>query len=421
MAQQNSFPVRPVLVSTDPPYYDNIPYADLSDFFYVWLRPALQSVWPDLFRRLSVPKAEELVADAKRHGGRQQADTFFMDGMEMALTAVRKAATESDPVAIYYAFKQSSEDEEGVSSTGWASFLQAILDAGLGIDGTWPIRTERPGGGRNAKRNSLASSVILVCRKRDLAADATTRTDFIRALKREMPAAIDAIRKAGVGPVDMQQSVIGPGMGVFSRHSKVLEDDDSAMSVKTALALINRVWEEIENELDQAFDAETQVALAWFATYGFDARASGELITLTTAKNTSDRALFASGVFKDMKGKAGLTPREELQPGWSPAGDKSLTTWECVQHTARVLNAEDGGGEAAAQLIAQMGPKAAEARALAYRLFEIATNKGWAAEALVYNELAQEWPRLEDLAQGIATGRPDPRRSQGAFAFAGEA
>ena len=231
-------------------------------------------------------------------------------------------------------------------------------------------------------------------------------------LKREMPAAIDAIRKAGVGPVDMQQSVIGPGMGVFSRHAKVLEDDDSAMSVKTALAVINRVWEEIENELDQAFDPETQVALAWFATYGFDARASGELITLTTAKNTSDRALFASGVFKDMKGKAGLTPREELPPGWSPATDKTLTTWECVQHTARVLNAPDGGGEAAAALVAQMGPKAEEARALAYRLFEIATNKGWAAEALVYNELAQEWTKLEDRAATLDDAgrarRPEP-------------
>ena len=236
-----------------------------------------------------------------------------------------------------------------------------------------------------------------------------------------MPAAIQTIRKAGVGPVDMQQSVIGPGMGVFSRHAKVLEDDDSAMSVKTALAVINRVWEEIENELDQAFDPETQVALAWFSTYGFDARASGELITLTTAKNTSDRALFASGVFKDMKGKAGLTPREELPPSWSPASDKTLTTWECVQHTARVLNAADGGGEAAAALVAQMGPKAEEARALAYRLFEIATNKGWAAEALVYNELAQEWSKLEDRAATLDdTGRA-PGPNQTTFAFDGSA
>lgn len=213
-----------------------------------------------------------------------------------------------------------------------------------------------------------------------------------------MPDAIDAIRKAGVGPVDVQQCIIGPGMGIFSRYAKVLEDDDSAMPVKIALAIINRVWEELENELDANFDAETQVALAWFATYGFDARVSGELITLANAKNIGTKALFDSGVFNDLKGKTALVPRDDLPKGWTPAKDKSLTVWECVQHTARVLNAEDGGGAAAGRLVAEMGPKAAEARALAYRLFEIATQKGWAAEALIYNELAQEWPKLEDLA-----------------------
>src|SRR5262249_30587212 len=182
-------------------------------------------------------------------------------------------------------------------------------------------------------------------------------------------------------------------------------DDDSAMTVKTALSLINRVWEEIENELDTAFDPETQVALAWFATYGFDAKQSGELITLANAKNISTNALFASGVFQDLHGRAALTPRGELPKNWLPSNDKRLTVWECVQHTARVLNAEEGGGAAAGRLVADMGPKAAGARALAYRLFEIATQKGWAAEALVYNELAQEWPRLEDIG-GSSTGEP---------------
>lgn len=233
-----------------------------------------------------------------------------------------------------------------------------------------------------------------------------------------MPAGIDAIRKAGVGPVDMEQSVIGPSMGVFSRHAKVLEDDDSAMSVRTALALINRIWGELENELDTLFDEATQVALAWFASYGFDSRSSGELITLTTAKNTSINALFASGVFKDLKGKACLTPREALPTGWTPAGDRTLTVWECVQHTARVLNAPEGGAEAAARLIAQMGPRADEARALAYRLFQIATNKGWAAEALVYNELAEEWPRLADRASGIDPNAASVLDAQGSLDLA---
>jgi putative DNA methylase len=418
-AAKNNFPGR-VIISTDPPYYDNIGYADLSDFFYVWLRRSMAGIWPELFRRLVTPKQEELVATAYRHGGKAGAEQFFMNGMSDALTAMRIAATEGEPLAIYYAFKQAEGSDDGPTSAGWSSFLQAIIDAGLVVDGTWPIRMELTAN-LKSKINALASAVVIVCRKRLANAEIITRADFIRLLKREMPSAIDAIRKAGVGPVDMQQSVIGPGMGVFSRHARVLEDDDSAMSVKTALAVINRVWEEIENELDQAFDAETQVALAWFATYGFDARPSGELITLTTAKNTSDRALFASGVFKDMKGKAGLTPRDELPPGWSPASDKSLTTWECVQHTARVLNAPDGGGEAAAALVAQMGAKAEEARALAYRLFEIATNKGWAGEALVYNELAQEWTKLEDRAATLDDEGRAPGPNQATFTFEGTA
>lgn len=392
-------------------------YADLSDFFHVWLKNSLRCVWPELFRRLTTPKDLELIATPYRHGGREGAEAFSWPAWGEALTAMKKAATGSEPLAIYYAFKQAEAGEDEITSAGWASFLQAVVDAGLNFDGTWPLRTEATNA-LKANMNTLASSVVLVCRKRLANAETITRADFIRALKREMPTAIDAIRKAGVGPVDMQQSVIGPGMGVFSRHAKVLEDDDSAMSVKTALAVINRVWEEIENELDQAFDSETQVALAWYATFGFDARASGELITLTTAKNTSDRALFASGVFKDMKGKAGLTPREELPSGWSPAGDKTLTVWECVQHTARVLNAADGGGEAAAVLVAQMGPKADEARALAYRLFEIATNKGWNAEALVYNELAQEWTKLEDRAAILDDAGRAPSPNQTTFALA---
>ncbi|CCD98315.1 conserved hypothetical protein [Bradyrhizobium sp. STM 3809] len=243
-----------------------------------------------------------------------------------------------------------------------------------------------------------------------------TRAEFIRALKREMPDAIEEIRKAGVGPVDMQQSVIGPGMGVFSRYAKVLETDDSAMSVKTALSLINRVWEEIENELDANFDPETQVALAWFASYGFEVKPSGELTMLANAKNIPDRALFDSGVFRNLHGRTALTKRHELPAGWSPVGDHTLTIWECVQHTARVLNAEDGGGEAAARLVAQMGAKSADAQKLSYRLFEIATQKGWSQEALVYNELAQEWAHLEDRAAGLTTAAPT-RGVQGAFTF----
>jgi putative DNA methylase len=215
----------------------------------------------------------------------------------------------------------------------------------------------------------------------------------------------------------MQQSVIGPGMGVFTRYGKVLENDDSAMSVKTALSLINRVWEEIENELDTNFDPETQVALAWFATYGFDTRGSGELIGLANAKNIPLSALFNSGIFSDLHGKAALKTRNDLPSDWSPTTDNAPTVWACVQHTARVLNAPDGGGEAAARLVAQMGPKAADARALAYRLYEISSQKGWAGEGLVYNELAQEWARLEDIAVNMASPASATTSAQRAFKF----
>ena len=400
-ASKNSFPVRPIVVSTDPPYYDNIGYAELSDFFYVWLRRSLAGVWPDLFRRLTTPKDQELVATPYRHGGKDQAEAFFMQGMGEALTAMRKAAVEEAPLTIYYAFKQAEAAQDGVTSAGWASFLQAVVDAGLAVDGTWPVRTELANRMIGSGTNALASSIVLVCRKRATKADVATRAEFIRALKREMPDAIATIRRAGVGPVDMQQSVIGPGMGVFTRFAKVLEDDDSAMPVKTALSLINRVWDEIENELTEAFDAPTQVALAWYATYGFDARPSGELIVLANAKNIPLATLFSSGVFQDLRGKAGLVARDDLPDGWSPATDRAATIWECVQHTIRVLNAEDGGAEAAAALVAQMGQQAEDARALAYRLFEIATQKGWASEALIYNALAQEWPRLAEMAPEV--------------------
>lgn len=408
-AVKNSFPIRPIIVSTDPPYYDNIGYADLSDFFYVWLRRSVSNIWPELFRRLATPKADELVATPYRHGGKAQAEAFFMQGMAEALTAMRKAATDAEPLTIYYAFKQSEAADDGVTSAGWASFLQAVFNAGLVVDGTWPVRTELQNKIIGLRANILASSIVLVCRKRSADARTITRGEFVRLLKRELPPAIDAIRAAGVGPVDMQQAVIGPGMGVFSRHATVLEDDDSAMAVKTALAVINRVWEEIDAELVGAFDAETQVAMAWFATHGFETKPSGELITLANAKDVSLDALFASEVFRDLRGKAALAKREDLNPAWRPSTDKHLTVWECVQHLIRTLNAEDGGSAAAAALVAEMGAKAHDARALVDRLFRIATEKGWASEALALNQLAEEWPRLLDasLAPAPTDKRPE--------------
>lgn len=409
---QSIEPPQGTVFSSDPPYFDNIGYADLSDAFYVWERVPLSALYPELGRRLATPKDEELVATPARHGGTIGARDFFLDGMTSVFRRMLEANS-TDPITIYYSYKEKGRVGHG---TGWESFLQGIISPGWQVDASWPLKTERPTRNRSIGKAALASSIVLVCRKRQANAEVTTRENFIRALKQELPVAVDAIRKAGVGPVDMQQAIIGPGMGVFSRYAKVLEDDDSDMTVKSALQLVTRAWAEFDNEMDASFDAETQVALAWYATYGFDARSSGELITLANAKNTPSHTLFDSGVFTDLKGKACLTPRDDLPDDWTPSGDKNLTVWECVQHTARVLNAADGGAEAAAALVGQMGPKAEEARALAYRLFEIATQKGWSSEELIYNELAQEWTHLEDIA--LESGTERTIKTQGTFEFA---
>lgn len=403
-APQNSYDPVPTIISTDPPYYDNVGYADLSDFFYVWLRRSLREVWPDLFRRLTTPKDEELVATPYRHGGKEAAERFFMEGMRRALRAMREAACDDVPLTLFYAFKQSENGTDGITSAGWASFLQAVVDCGLIVDGTWPLRTELANRMIGREANVLASSIVLVCRKRPAEAPTATRAELLRALRRELPGAVLAIREAGVGPVDMQQAVIGPGMGVFSRYARVLEDDDTPMSVKTALALVNRVWEEIENELDTSLDAPTQVALAWYADKGFDSRSAGELVTLANAKDTSLDALFAAGVFENLKGRVALVPRERLPEAWRPSTDRRLTVWECVQHTIRALHAEQGGFDAAAELVRDMPPSVREAaRALSYRLFELARRRGLTAEAQAYNELAELWPKLEARADELAS------------------
>jgi putative DNA methylase len=391
---QDIEPPDNAIFSTDPPYFDNIGYADLSDAFYVWERKPLASIFPELSRRLSTPKDGELVATAARHGGTIKARDFFLEGMKSVFARMH-SSNSTDPISIYYSFKEKGRIGSG---SGWEAFLEAIVGPGWQIDASWPLKTERPTRNRSIGKAALASAVVLVCRKRPENAEVCTRSDFIRTLKRELPSAVEYIRRAGVSPVDIQQCIIGPGIGVFSRYSRVLEDDDSRMSVKNALILVNRIWNEIENELDADFDSETQVALSWYASYGFDAKPSGELITQANAKSLPISALFASGLFKDMKGKVALTPRESLPRDWSPTKDKSLTIWECVQHTARALNADDGGSQAAAKLVAGMGVKSTDARALAYRLYEVASHKSWAAEALIYNELAQEWTQLEDIA-----------------------
>jgi putative DNA methylase len=406
-APANSYPVRPVAISTDPPYYDNIGYADLSDFFYVWLRRSLgeradrPGVWPDLFRRLLVPKAEELVATPYRHGGKKEAEAFFMEGMSRALKAMHDAADPRTPIAIYYAFKQAEVAKDGITSAGWATFLQATVEAGLAIDGTWPLRTELSNRMIGMGTNALASSIVLVCRKRDPAARTIERDEFKRILRRELPDSIATIRAAGVGPVDMAQAAIGPGMAVFTRYSAVLESSGEPMLVKDALKLINEVRDEIDDEGD--YDLETRFAVEWFAEAQWEAKESGRAILLANAKNLAESQLERAGVIEAKSGRTRLRTRAEIGEKYDPADDKTPTVWEHAQALAFAL--EQGGQDRAAAVFAKL-TDTESVRALAYRLYGICERKGWSAEALVWNRLAEEWRRIEDLAASATPVTP---------------
>lgn len=401
---------RNIVISTDPPYYDNVGYADLSDYFYVWLRRSIRHVWPDVFRRVLTPKEEELVATPYRHNGQENAEAFFLEGMRRALANIIAIANSDIPVTIYYAFKQSEAAEEGLTSPGWATFLQAVFDAGFAVDGTWPVRSEGEVRMNSNSANALASSIVLVCRKRSSTAAVATRREFAARLKREMPDALIKIKEAGVGPVDMAQSALGPGMGIFTSYAKVLEPDDSEMTVRTAIALINGVREEILGEEDAGYDTETRFCLDWFQAFGVNDGKAGDAIGMANAYNLGLGDLEKAGVFHAKDGVARLLKRGEMPEDWHPSTDKRLTHWECAQHLIRVLKAEDGGAAEAARLVAAMSPVDAEAaRALAYRLYDICEKKGWAQEAQAYNLLAEEFPHLERAAMEFEGERGPPQ------------
>jgi putative DNA methylase len=395
------------LISTDPPYYDNVSYADLSDYFYVWLRRILKGILPDLFATLAVPKAEELVAAPYRHGSKEKAEAFFLDGMTRAM---RRLATQSHPalpVTIYYAFKQSeSESIAGTVSTGWETFLDAVISAGFGISGTWPIRTERTQG-LKGETNALASSILLVCRPRAADAQTATRREFVAALQRELPQALRHLQAGNIAPVDLAQAAIGPGMAVFTRYAKVLDAQGNVLSVHQALALINETLDTALAEQEGDFDAATRFALTWFEQFGFGPGEFGIAETLSKAKNTSVAGLDDAGILESSRGDVRLLKPEELDPDWDPATDHRLTSWEMVHHLIRVLGS---GEENAAELVVKLGAKAETARELAYRLYNLCERKKRAAEALSYNALVQSWPdlvrRAEELGQGGSEQQP---------------
>ena len=386
------------LVSTDPPYYDNIGYADLSDFFYVWLRRSLRSVFPDLFATLAVPKAEELVATPYRHGSKEKAEAFFLNGMTLAVQRLAEQAHPGFPVTIYYAFKQSETQEDaGTVSTGWETFLDAVIKAGFAITGTWPMRTEKQGRVIGNNTNALASSIVLVCRQRPANASLATRRDFVTALKTELPTALTHLQRGNIAPVDLAQAAIGPGMAIYTRYAKVLDTHGKPLPVRDALALINQTLDEVLAEQEGDFDADTRWALAWFEQSGFDDGDYGVAETLSKAKNTSVGGLVEAGILVSKGGKVRLLKPDELSGDWNPATDPRLTAWETVHHLVHTL--ESGGESAAAELIAALGATAETARELCYRLYTLCERKKRAAEALSYNGLVQSWPEIARLAQ----------------------
>jgi len=384
------------VICTDPPYYDNVPYSDISDFFYVWLRRNLSDVWPDETATLLTPKAEELVANQYRAGSKAAAYEHFENGMEEVFRAAAHHADERFPATIFYAFKATESSKGGMVSTGWETFLSGLLEAGYAITATWPMRTELGNRMRATGSNALASSVVLACRPREVSAPMATRGEFIGALRTEMEPAVRLLQVENIAPVDLAQSAIGPGIAIFSRYAKVVEADGSAMSVRIALGLINEVLAEVLSGEESEFDADTRFALTWFEQYGHNSGPFGDADLLSRAKDTTVAGVAHAGVVVSRDGKVRLVERQELSANWDPTTDDRLTVWETTQHLIRALDASE---TAAAALLGLLGGGLGErARQLAYLLYGICDRKKWADEASAYNMLVTAWPEITRLA-----------------------
>lgn len=397
---QSDCGLRNILVSTDPPYYDNIGYADLSDFFYVWMRQSLKRIYPDLFRTMLVPKSEELVATPYRFNGSvEKARNFFETGMLQTCKQIYQYARKDVPVTIYYAYKQSEADKEDgeLASTGWETMLSAIIQAGFVITGTWPMKTECGSRSISQGTNALASSIVLVCRKRPTDAPMCTRRDFINTLKRELKPALDKLRASNIAPVDLAQSAIGPGMGVYSRFSKVLEADGTPMSVRAALQIINQELDLYFNEQDSELDRESRFCVELYTQYAFNDVRFGEADVLARAKNTSVDKLRSYGVVHAEKGTVRLLTREEL----SEKVDKDIGIWLLTQQLTHAM--ETDGVAGAAKIVADISTSEPErAKDLAYRLFNLAERRGWTDEAFAYNSLVTAWPDVQSKAAELS-------------------
>ena len=392
------------VISTDPPYYDNIGYSDLSDFFYVWLRRSLRNIHPHLLSTVLVPKEEELVANPYRHGGKEGAREFFEHGFEDVFARARQGANPDYPVTVYYAFKQSETSKAGRTSTGWATILSAIIRSGWTITATWPMRSERGGRMTSVGTNALASSIVLVLRPRPEDAPATDRRALVRELRSTLPEAVETLRSGGVAPVDLAQAAIGPGMRVFSGYTRVISPDGTDMSVDDALAQINAVLDEVLTDQDDDLDPDTRWCLAWYEDHGFDAGPYGEAETLASARNASIDGLRRAGVLTAGGGRVHLIDPQSLPTDYDPRTDDRVSCWEVVLHLARTLEATglDGAGRllAAAR---ERGLDGEVLRSLAYRLYSLAEQGGRTESGVLFNALGSSWPEIEAAARPTTT------------------
>jgi putative DNA methylase len=396
---------------TDPPYYDNVPYADLSDFFYVWLRRSLNEIYPVLFGTILTPKSDELVADHVRLGGKERAERFFEDGFTSVFTRICESTPDGFPITVFYAFKQTETDgEEGHASTGWETLLEGMLKAGWAVTATWPVRSERSGRIRDIKSNALASSIVLACRPRPADAGVTDRRGLIAALRREFPEALRKLEEGKVAPVDLRQAAIGPGMAVFSRYARVNEPNGERMRVRAALSLINQVLDENLSQLEGDVSADTRWAVEWFKQHGFNEGPFGAAQVLSRGIDTTIEGLEQAGVLKARAGKVKLLSVQELPGGYNPGADDRTSEWEICLHLAKQLQ-DRGANDAASLMVAARDVvDLDDVRELAYLLYSVAEKKGWADIALMFNNLGTSWTDLEDAS-----------RKAGARATAGQA
>lgn len=403
------------VISTDPPYYDNIGYSDLSDFFYVWLRRCLDKIQPTTVGTMLTPKNEELVANPYRHGGKAGAEKFFVDGFNSVFHRIRENDVNTDvPMTVYYAYKQQDNGKDGKASTGWHTLLEGLINAGWEITATWPMRSELKNRMLSHGTNALASSIVLACRPRPDSARTITRRNFVALLKSELPESLRTLMQGAIAPVDLAQAAIGPGISVFSRFARVREADGSDMNVKDALQLINATLDEVLGEQEADFDSDTRFAVKWYRQYGWDVESSGIADQLARSSDTSIATLERGGIFEAKGGKARLLAPRELGGYWDPAADDHVSIWEATVRLAAVLS--HSGADKVAELIPEVQQKVTldAVKELGFLLFHEAEKNKDTEDAILFNGLVSSWNELNEQARQYADM---PRVSQETLLF----